>query len=127
MIFLLPDWPAGDAIARVPGGIGLHVVGFRVNNDGGAAVAEERVGAVAEGHVFVFHGGIGFALHIDCEVQHVAGVVAFGVIEPVLFAVGIEMRPGGLEVGRIALRILMEVNGVLAGRQVVKMKLQGNA
>jgi|SRR5208337_62567 len=123
---LLRYYAAGDAVAGVTSGIGLHVVGFRVDNDRGAAVAEKRMRAVAEGHVFVFHGGIGFAFHVNREVRHVAGVMAFGVVETVLLAVGIEMRAGGFEVWRIALGILMEVDGVLAGRQIVKMKLEGN-
>jgi hypothetical protein len=50
--------------------------------------------------------------------------MAFGILEAVLLALGIEVRAGGFEVGRIALRILMKVDGVLAGRQVVKMKLE---
>src|SRR5947209_20504081 len=36
------------------------------------------------------------------------------------------MSAGGLEVGAIALWSLMEVDGVLAGRQIVKMKLEGD-
>jgi len=124
---LLRDYAAGDAVAGVAGGIGLHVVGFGVDDDRGAAVAEEGMRAVAESYVFVLQGRVGFAFHVDGEVQHVAGVVAFGIIESVLLAIGIEMRAGGFEVGRIALRVLVEVDGVLAGRQVVKMKLEGNA
>jgi len=123
---LLRDYAAGDAVAGVAGGIGLHVVGFGVDHDRRAAVAKERVGAVTEGYIFVFHGGIGFAFHVDSEVQHVAGVVAFGVLESVLLAFGIEMRARGLEVWPIALWILMKVDGMLARGEIVQVKLEGN-
>jgi hypothetical protein len=37
------------------------------------------------------------------------------------------VRAGGFEVGAIALGILMEVDGVFAGREAVEMKLKGHA
>jgi len=99
-----------------------------VDDDGGASVAEERVGAVAEGYVAILESdSVGLALDTDGEVSHVAGVVAFGIIESVLLALRIEMRTGGFEIGRIALGVLMEVDGVLAGRQVVEMEFEFNA
>jgi hypothetical protein len=70
---------------------------------------------------------IGFALSIDHEVAHIPGVVAFWIIESVLLAFGIEMRTGGLEVWRIALGILVEVDGVLAGRQIMKIEFEADA
>ena len=111
---------------ELPEGSVFIVVGFGVDDDRGAAVAEERVGVVAESYVFVLQFAIGFAFGVDGEVRHVAGVVAFGILQAVLFAVGIEMRAGGFEVGGIALGILMEVDGVLAGRKTVKMKLEAD-
>ena len=91
---LLCDYAAGYAVAGVAGGIGLHIIGFGVDDDGGAAVAEERVGAFAEGYVFVLQGYIGLAVRIGSEVAHVAGVVAFRIFEAVLPGFGIEMRTG---------------------------------
>ncbi len=38
------DDAAGDAVAGVAGGVGLHVVGLLVDHDGGAAVGEDAVG-----------------------------------------------------------------------------------
>src|SRR5437879_4638919 len=38
------DDAAGDAVAGVAGGVGLHVVGLLVDHDGGAAVGEDGVG-----------------------------------------------------------------------------------
>ena len=123
---LLRDYAAGYAVAGVAGGIGLHVVGFGVNDDCGAAVAEERVGAVAESYVFVIEFRGSFAFGVDGEVQHVAGVMAFGILQAVLLGVGIEMRAGGFEVGGIALGILMKVDSVLAGWEAVQAKLESD-
>jgi hypothetical protein len=50
--------------------------------------------------------------------------MAFGVLQAVLLGVGIEMRARGFEVGSIALGVLMEVDGVLTGRKIVKVKLE---
>jgi len=123
---LLCDYAAGDAISGSAGGVGLVIVGFGVDNDGGAAVAEERMGVGAEGYIFVLEFGVGFAFGVDGKIFHVAGVVAFGIIESVLFGVGIEMRTGGFEIRGIALGILMEVNGVHAGGEIVKVQLEAN-
>jgi hypothetical protein len=98
-----------------------------VNHDGGTAIAEKRVGVVAESNVVIFHFPVGFAFRVDGKVLHVSGVVAFRIFESVLLALRIEMSAGGLEVGTVALGSLMKVDGVLAGRQIVKMKLQGDA
>ena len=94
-----------------------------MDDDRSASVAEQRMGAFAKSHFFILELGIGLALSIDGKVLHIAGVVAIGIVESVLLALGIEMPSGGLEVGAIALGRLMKVDGVLAGREIVKMKL----
>lgn len=127
MIRLLCDCAAGDAVSGVARGVGLHVVGFGVDDDGGAAVAEDRVGTVAESDVFVLQAQVGFATRIDGEVLHVAGMVAFGIIQSVLLGFGIEMRTGGFEIGGIALGVLMKVDGMLAEGKIVKVKLEADA
>lgn len=38
---LLLDGAAGDAVSGVAAGVGLHVVRFLVNDDGGTAIGEE--------------------------------------------------------------------------------------
>jgi hypothetical protein len=118
---------AGYAVAGVAGGIGFVVVGFGVDDDSGAAVAEQRVRAFAESYVLVLHGCIGIAFCIDGKVPHIAGVVAFGIIESVLLAFRIEMRASGFKVRAIALWVLMKVDGVLARRKIVKVKLEADA
>ncbi len=124
---LLRDYAAGDAVAGVAGGISLHVVGSGVDDDRGTAVAEKRMRSVAESYIFVFHRRIGLPFYVDDKIEHIAGVMAFGVVESMLLVFGIEMRAGGFEVGRIALGILMKVDGVLAGRQIVEMQFEADA
>lgn len=124
LIDLLRYYTAGDAVAGVSGGIGLHVVSFGVDDDCGAAVGEERVGAVGEGYVFALDARVRFSFRIDGEVQHVAGVVAFGIFKSMLFAIGIEVRTGRLEIGCIALWVLMKVDGVLAEGKIVQLQLE---
>ncbi len=51
-------------------------------------------------------------------------MVAIGTVEAVLLAVRIEMRACGLEVWRIAFRDLMEVNRVLARREIFEVEVQ---
>jgi len=117
---------AGDAVTGVSGGIGLHVVSFGMDDDCGTSVGEERVRTLGEGHVFVLDGGVRFSFRIDGEVQHIAGVVAFRTLESMLFAVGIEVRAGRLEIGSIAFWVLMKVDGVLAKRKIVQLQLEGD-
>lgn len=72
-----------------------------------------------------FHGG--FAVWLDDEVQHVSSVVAFRALQAVLLAVWIEMWAGGLEVGTIALGVLMEVNAVFAWSQIMHLYIEYDA
>src|SRR5271157_3182986 len=50
-------------------------------------------------------------------------MVAAGIVQSVRLAGGIKMATRGLEVGRIALGILMEMHSVFARRQVFKRQL----
>src|SRR5207247_4804404 len=50
------------------------------------------------------------------------GVVAFGILQSVLFIIGIEMRAGRLEIGWIALRILVDVDGMFSRWQIVQVE-----
>ena len=120
---LLRDCAAGDAVAGVAGGIGFVIVGFGMDDDRRAAVAEQRLWAVAEIDVIVLKLGVGDASGVHLDISHVAGVMAFGIVESVLLAVGIEMRARGLEVWTIAFGILMKVDRVFAGREIMKVQL----
>ena len=123
---LFCDHTTGDAIAGVAGGIGLHIVGFRVDYDRRPAIAEERVGVRAEVYVFILQFRVGLAFGVYREVQHVAGVMAFGALQAVLLALGVKVRTCGFKIRPIALRRLMKVDAVLAGRKIVQVKLDGD-
>ena len=81
----------------------------------------------AEHDVLILHRRLRGAVRFDREIRHVAGVVAIGVIEPVLLAGGIEVPAGRLEVGRIAHGVLVEVHRMFAGRQVLERQLHFHA
>ncbi len=85
------------------------------------------MGAVLECNIVIFEIGARFAIGADGEVFHIAGVVALGIIETVLLAVGIEVPAGGFEVGAFALGNLMEVDGMFSGGEIVESELQGDA
>ena len=123
---LLRHYSAGNAIARVSRRISLHVVFFGMNDDRRSAVTEQRmaIAGIFQIHVSVseFHGG--FAVWLDGEVHHVASVMAFGALQAMLFAVWIEVRAGGLEVGTIALGILMKVDAVRARGQIMQLYIE---
>jgi hypothetical protein len=125
-IELLRYYAAGDAVAGVSGGIGFHVVSFGMDDDCGTSVCEERVRPLGEGHVFVLDAGVRFSFRIDGKVQHIAGVMAFRIVESMLFAVGIEVRASRLEIGSIAFWVLMKVDSVLAERKIVQLQLEGD-
>src|SRR5882724_758046 len=81
---------------------------------------------VAESYVLVHDLDFGFAFGVYGKVVHVSGMMAFGILQAVLLSIRIKMWAGRLEIRRIALRLLMEVQRVLPGRQVVEAKLHGN-
>jgi hypothetical protein len=118
---------ASDAIARIAGRVGFHVVGFCVDHECCAAIAEKRVSVIAEVYVLVGEADFCFSVGAHGEVGHVAGMVAIGTVEAVLLAVRIEMRACGLKVRRIAFRDLMEVNRVLARRQIFEVEVQADS
>ena len=95
--------PQGDAVAGVAGGIGLHVVGFGVDDNRCAAVGEQGVGAGGEGDVVVLEFHAGAVRTVDIEVVHVAGMMAVGIFQSVFFGFRIKVRAGGFEVGAVAI------------------------
>ena len=56
-------------------------------------------------------------------IGHVAGMASFGVLGSMLFAVGIEVSAGGLEIRPIAFRILMYMDGMLAFGKIHQVQL----
>jgi hypothetical protein len=124
---LFCNYAAGYAVSGVAGGIGLHVVGFGVDYDRGAAVAEEGMGAVAKSHVVILQLGMRDTFVVHVEIFHVAGMVAFGILQAVFLPFRIEVGAGRLEIGAVALGILMKVDGMLAERKIVKVELEHDA
>jgi len=94
-----------------------------------STIAEERVAVRS-----ISHKGIGvcqllgrLAVFIDGKVHHVAGVVSLMILEAMLFSIRIQVRARGLEIGTVALGVLMKVDGVCARRQVVQLKFKAYA
>src|SRR6266404_9933071 len=113
---LLLNYAAGDAVAGVARGVGLLVVGLRVDHKRCSAVAEQRMAVFAERHVFILCFEMRFAIRPHGEVGVVASMVALGILQSMLLAIGIEVGSRGLEVRGIALRVLMKVDGMNSGR-----------
>jgi len=86
-----------------------------------ASVAEQRMAVAAEGYIFVVPFKMRSTIRARREVGIVTGVVTFRILQSMLFPVRIEMRPGRLEVRGIATRILMKVDGMFAGRQMLEI------
>jgi len=119
------DNAAGDAIACVAGGVGLHVVGLLVNHDGGPAVGDDADGrGGVKREVVSLESGLAGAVFADHDVLgEVAGVVTHRILKAVLLIFGVEVAAGGLEVGGFAKRLGVDVDGVLAGGKILKIDL----
>jgi hypothetical protein len=66
---------------------------------------------------------MGLAVRAHGEVGIVTGVVALRTLQSMFLSVRIEMRPSRLEVRGVALRVLVKVDAMFAGRQILKIKL----
>lgn len=103
------NYAAGYAGGRSAAG------GYGVDDDGGAAVAEDRVIIGAERDVWRDCGDLGSAVRGNNQrkIRNVSSrMAAVGVV------FGVEVRARGFEIGWIAFRILMDVNGMFAGRKI---------
>ena len=69
-----------------------------------------------------FVGAVGLHCQID---RDIAVVMALRIINAVLLLVGVEVASGGLEVGSLAERFGVDVDGVFAGGQVFEVELDG--
>ena len=123
MSLLFCDHATSNAIARVSGGVGFHVVSFGVNHQRSSTVAENGVVVIPPIHVFVDDLRFRSAVCVHGEIWHIPGVMALGIFQSMLFVVRIEMCTGGFEVRWITLRILVDMDGMLAWRQIVQVEL----
>lgn len=112
------EWPSsvwfGDYAAGYAGG-GAAAGGYGVDDDGGAAVAENGVIIGAERNVGRDRGDLGSAVRGNNQgkIRNVSSrMTAVGVV------FGVEVRARGFEIGWIAFRILMDVNGMFSGRKI---------
>jgi hypothetical protein len=76
-------------------------------------------GGLIQSDVTVVKVGGGASGRRHGEVLHVARVMTFRVLETMLLIGGIEVRPGALEIGRLAAGSLVNMKGVLAGRETL--------
>ena len=71
----------------------------------------------------ILHVRVNRAVRLHRDVLHVTGMRALRVLQAVLFVVGVEVAARRLEVGRIALRGLVKMDRVLAGRKLLAGEL----
>jgi FKBP-type peptidyl-prolyl cis-trans isomerase FklB len=95
--------------------------------DGRASVAEERMAVAAKRDVFVLQLEMRLAVRAHREVGIVAGVMALRIFQPMFLPVGIEVASRRLEVGGIALRVLMKVDGVFAGWEILEIEFHSDS
>ena len=125
MTRLFRDHAARDPVSGVAGRVSFHVVRFGVDHQRRAAVRENRVISVAHVDAGICHSGFRLTLGIDREILHVACMVPGGVVEAVLFLIGIEVAAGGGE-GRFTLGILVDMDGVFALGKVHQVQFDGD-
>ena len=123
------DDAAGDAVAGVSGGVGLHVVDLLVDHDGGATISENAVwGGWVKRDGVKFEAGLTYVTFSDGDIlREIAGVVAHGVLEAVLLVGWVEVRPCGFEIRWIAVRTGVDMDTVFANGKIFEVKLEVNA
>ncbi len=117
----------GDAVTGVSGRIGFHVVRLGMDNQRRPPIAENGVAVISPVHISVDDPSLRLAVSVHGEVLHVASMMTFKILKSVLLVVGIEMRASRLEIWWIALRILVDVDGMLSRRQIVQVELDHHA
>ena len=114
-----------DALTRIARGICLHVVRFGMNHQCGAAITEEGIRIAAQVYVWIGNRGLRRAVRRDRDVLHVTGVMAFRVLQAMLLPLWIKVWACGLEVRRIAFCVLMKMDSMFSGRQILSVQLNG--
>ncbi len=89
-----------------------------MNDEGSSSISENRVLAFGIGDGGSDNSYLGGAVRANQEVRHIAGMGASRVIHTVFFPIRVEMTARRGELRRIAFSDLMNVDGMLAGRQV---------
>ena len=89
-----------------------------MNDEGTSSISENRVLAFGIGDGGSDNSYLGGAVRANQEVRHIAGMGASRIIRTVFFPIRVEMTARRGELRRIAFSGLMNVDGMLAGRQV---------
>lgn len=118
---LLCNHATGNPIPGISSGVGLHVIGFGVNDDSRSGIAEKRMAVVAKVYILVRERELRLTVSTHGEVGHVTGMATLGILQAVLLPVRIEMWTCRFEVWLIALGVLMEVQRMLAWQQIFEI------
>jgi hypothetical protein len=85
-------------------------------------MAENRIAPFAQRDMARDDGLCRRSVRRDCKVLNVSRLRTFRVFQPMLFVLRVKMAGGGFEIRRLARRVFMNVNRVLAGGQVSETK-----
>ena len=72
--------------------------------------------------IFTHQAGLGRAVCLDRKILQITCVMPLWVVKAMLLALGVEVRPGRLEIWRFARRILMEVSDMFSGRKALQIQ-----
>ena len=72
---LLCNHATGNPVPGISSGVGLHVIGFCVNDDSRSAIAEKRMAVVAKAYILIREPELCLAVSTHGEVGHVTGMV----------------------------------------------------
>src|SRR5919204_3411580 len=124
---LLLDHAAGDPVAGIAGRLRFVIVRLRVDHQRSSFIGEKRIRTFAQRDTRITHRCLRSSVLKNSEVGHVAGVRTLRVLQAVLFVTGIEVWARRSERRRIAYRVLMDVDGVAPGRQVLPIEFDRNS
>ena len=115
---LLKDNSTSYAVSCVPFWVTGHIVSLGMDNYRGSAIAEDGVAIGTQRHTWGEHRCPCGALRRDHEVAHISSVWPFGIFQPVLLSLWIEMRSGRLETRPLTLRVLVDVERMFSLSQI---------
>src|SRR5687767_10105130 len=98
-----------------------------MDNQGCAAVSEERTVIRSHVDVLIGHRRIRGSVFLHHEIIHVAGVRALRILQAVFFRVRIKMFSGSFKRWTFTLTKLVEVDGVGTRRKVFQIQLNSYA
>jgi len=88
-----------------------------------SAIRKDGVIVATQVDIRIGHRSFGRSIGGDSEIFHVSGMRSLGILQTVMFFVGIEVAAGGSESRRLALGVLMDVDSMFAGRKILQIQL----